>query len=200
MILENLVTFIGALLKHVIGVLLLCWRRMLRAGLIAFAIGVVVTVLIAVIGTGQALPSVPSLIVALLLGLGLAYGVALTVLVEELVLGAIDLIRMVEGDISAGAHIAEVVAEREVGEVGQGLLRLIGLPVSKRAPARPGAALPPLTPARPQGQPASYPARAPTSTLVEAGVAAGAASDGCHRAACRACWRNRHDRRAGPHW
>ena len=177
MILENLVTFIGALLKHIIGVLLLCWRRMLRAGLIAFAIGVVVTVLIVVLGTGQAIPSAPSLVVALLMGLGLAYGVALTVLIEEMVLGAIDLIRMIEGDISAGAHIAEVIAEREVGQVGQGLRRLIGLPVSKRAPARPGAALPSLTPVRPQGQPVRYPARqsAPSRAGAGAAVAAGAA-------------------------
>jgi DNA polymerase III subunit gamma/tau len=154
-ILENLVTFVGALLKHIIGVLLLCWRRMLRAGLIAFAIGAVVTVLVEVVGTGEAIPSVLSLIVALLFGLALAYGVALTVLVEELILGAIDLIRMIEGDVSAGAHIAEVVAEREVGQVGQGLRRLLGLPVSKRAPVRPGATLPPLMRAQAPGRPSA---------------------------------------------
>ncbi|HEX9039089.1 MAG TPA: hypothetical protein VF808_19055 [Ktedonobacterales bacterium] len=144
MILENVVHFIGALLKHIIGVLLLCWRRMLRAGLIAFFIGVVLTVLVGVIGTGQAIPSPAMLILALLLGSALAYGVALTVLVEEMILGAVDLIRILEGDIQAGAHIAEVVAEREVGEVGQGLRRLIGLPVTRRGPTRPGASLPQL--------------------------------------------------------
>ncbi|HEU0028419.1 MAG TPA: hypothetical protein VFQ25_15000 [Ktedonobacterales bacterium] len=158
MILENLVTFVGALLKHIIGVLLLCWRRMLRAGLIAFAIGAVVTALVEVLGTGEVIPSVMSLIVALLFGLALAYGVALTVLVEELVLGLIDLIRMIEGDISAGAHIAEVVAEREVGQVGQGLRRMVGLPVSKRAPTRPGAKLPPLIRERTPGQQSVSPA------------------------------------------
>lgn len=163
MIVENLITFIGALLKHIIGVLLLCWRRMLRAGVIAFAIGIVVTVLITVVGTGQAIPSVMSLIVALLFALALAYGVALTVFIEELILGAIDIIRMLEGDLSAAAHITEVVAEREVGQVGQGIRRLFGLPVSQRAPARPGHTLPPLT-------------RPSASTLVEAGVAAAGAA------------------------
>lgn len=183
MIVENLVTFVGALLKHIIGVLLLCWRRMLRAGVIAFAIGAVVTVLVTVIGTGQAIPSVPSLIVALVFGLALAYAVALTVLVEELILGVIDLIRVIEGDISAGAHIAEVVAEREVGEVGQGLRRLIGLPVTKRTPARPGHTLPPLTRAQSQGQPVRYPARPAASTLIEAGAAGAAALAAARRAA-----------------
>jgi hypothetical protein len=144
-IFENLVHFIGALLKHIIGVLLLCWRRMLRAGVIAFLIGAVVTALVAVLGTGQVFPGFSAAIVALLFGLALAYGVALTVLIEELILGAIDLIRMLEGDLSAAAHITEVVAEREVGEVGHGLRRLIGLPVSQRRPARPGATLPPLS-------------------------------------------------------
>jgi hypothetical protein len=175
-IIENLVSFVGALLKHIIGVLLLCWRRMLRVGLITFGIGVVVAILIAVIGTGQAIPSAPALIVALLLGLALAYGAALTVLVEELILGVIDIIRMIEGDISAGAHIAEVVAEREVGEVGQGLRRLIGLPVSKRASTQSGAALPSLTSAqaKPQ-QPAPNPARSAAAVAELAATAAAAA-------------------------
>ncbi len=184
MILEHLLTFVGALLKHIIGVLLLCWRRMLRAALIAFAIGVVVTVLIAVISSGQAVPSAPALIVALLLGLGLAYGVALTVLTEELILGIIDVISMIEGDVSAGAHIAEIVGEREVGEVGQGMRRFFGLPVSKRAPTRPGATLAPLTRVKPQGQPAGASTRSAASPLVEAGVAAaGAALAGAARRA-----------------
>lgn len=187
MILENLVTFIGALLKHIIGVLLLCWRRMLRAGLIAFGIGAVVTVLVTVLGTGEAIPSESAFVVALLFGLALAYGVAMTVLVEELILGVIDLIRMIEGDISAGAHITEVVAEREVGQVGQGLRRLLGLPVSKRASARPGATLPPLTRARPQGQPAPTPARpaasAPVDAMAGAAVAGAAALAGATRRA-----------------
>ncbi len=179
MILENLVTFIGALLKHIIGVLLLCWRRMLRAGLIAFGIGVVVTVLIAVISTGEAIPSEPAFIVALLFGLALAYGVALTVLVEELILGVMDLISMIEGDMRAGAHIAEIVAEREVGQVGQGMRRFFGLPVSKRASARPGAMLPPLTRARSQGRPASArPAASAPVDAVTGAAAAGAAVAG----------------------
>ena len=130
---ENFISFMGVFLKHVIGVLLLCWRRMLRAGAIAFAIGVVLALLVAVIATGQAYPGALALVAALLFGAVLAYSVALTVLIEELVLGVIDLIHLLEGDAKAVAHITEAVTEREVGQVGQGLRRLLGLSVAASA-------------------------------------------------------------------
>jgi hypothetical protein len=164
-IVENLVHFIGALLKHAIGVLLLCWRRMLRAGVITFFIGVIVTLLVAVIGTGQAFPGLNAVIVAALFGLALAYGVALTVFIGEFLLGAIDLIRLVEGDAAAAAHITEVVAEREVGQIGQGLRRLVGLPVSQRGPERIAATVSPLS------RIASRSAQAASPAAVVAGAA-----------------------------
>lgn len=151
---EKIVSFVGAFLKHVVGILILCWRRMLRAGLIAFAIGVVLALLVAVISTGQAFPGALALVVALLFGAALAYGVAMTVFVEEFFLGVVDLIRLLEGDARAVAHITATMAEREVGDVGHGLRRLFGLP----APSQP-TTLAPTLPALPR-----YPA-APTSAV-----------------------------------
>ncbi|HET9111511.1 MAG TPA: hypothetical protein VFN78_11850 [Ktedonobacterales bacterium] len=158
---ENIVSFIGAFLKHVIGVLLLCWRRMLRAGLVAFALGVILVLLIAVISTGQAYPGALALAVALIFGGVLAYGVALTVFIEELLLGVVDLIHLLEGDVKAVAHLTETVAEREVGEVTKGLGRLIGLPLGKRPAPPPPPTLPAL-PRYPAARPSSaHPASAP---------------------------------------
>lgn len=167
---ENIVSFIGAFLKHIVGVLLLCWRRMLRAGLVAFAIGVILVLLIAVIATGQAYPGALALAVALIFGGALAYGVALTVFIEELLLGVVDLIRLLEGDVKAVAHLTETVGEREVGEVTKGLRRLIGLPLGKR-PAPPP---PPTLPALPR-YPAARPSSARPSSAVGARVAPTAA-------------------------
>ncbi|HEX8996024.1 MAG TPA: hypothetical protein VF812_08330 [Ktedonobacterales bacterium] len=144
---QSIVSFIGAFFRHIIGVLLLCWRRMLRAGLIAFAFGVTLALLVAVIATGQAFPGALALAVAVIFGGVLAYCVALTVLIEEFLLGVVDLIRLLEGDAKAVAHLTATVAEREVGDVGQGLRRLIGLPISS---ARPRDAAPPTLPTLPR--------------------------------------------------
>lgn len=178
---ENVISFVGAFLKHVIGVVMLCWRRMLRAGVIAFGIGVVLVLLVAVISTGQAYPGALAFVVALIFGAALAYGVALTVFVEEFLLGIVDLIRLLEGDVKAAAHITATVAEREAGDVTQGLRRLIGLPVSshvRRARAS-AAALPPLPPlpkypATPP-RPAATSAR-PASQAIDVAAVAGAAA------------------------
>ena len=176
---ENIISFIGVFLKHVIGVLLLCWRRMLRAGVVAFAIGVVLALLVAVIATGQAFPGALALVAALLFGAVLAYGVALTVLVEEFVLGVIDLMHLLEGDAKAVAHITETVTEREVGQVGQGLRRLIGLSVAASARSS-RAAAPPSLPTLPK-----YPA-APATAARPAHPASSARSTGVASAALEA--------------
>ncbi|HEX8730651.1 MAG TPA: hypothetical protein VF725_01215 [Ktedonobacterales bacterium] len=148
---ENIIGYVGSFLKHVIGVLLLSWRRMLRAGMIAFGIGFVLALLIAVIGTGQAFPGALAVVVAALFGAALGYGVAVTVLIEEFVLGVIDMLHMLEGDVAKVAHITEAVAEREAGDVTQGLRRLLGLPISgaRRPVAPPPTLRVPRTPANP---------------------------------------------------
>jgi hypothetical protein len=155
---EKIITFIGAFLKHVVGILILCWRRMLRAGLIAFAIGVVLALLVAVVSTGQAFPGVLALVVALIFGAALAYGVALTVFIEEFFLGVVDLIRLLEGDAQAVAHITATMGEREIGDIGHGLRRLFGLPAPTRA-----TPLAPTLPALPR-----YPAAPPRATAPSA--------------------------------
>ncbi|HEY7850848.1 MAG TPA: hypothetical protein VIC27_12335, partial [Ktedonobacterales bacterium] len=118
-----------------------------------FAIGVVLVLLVAVITTGQAYPGALALVVALIFGAALAYGIALTIFIEEFLLGVVDLIKLLEGDVKAVAHITATVSEREVGEVTHGLRRLIGLPVAAR-PTPPVPTLPslpryPAPPARP---------------------------------------------------
>lgn len=127
---QNIVGYVGSFLKHAVGVLMLCWQRMVRAGLVAFGVGFVLALLAAVIITGQAFPGALAVMVALLFGVGLGYAVAMTILVEEFILGAIDLIHLLEGDVAKVAHISEAIAEREFGEVGQGLRRFIGLPTT----------------------------------------------------------------------
>jgi hypothetical protein len=171
---EKIITFIGAFLKHVVGILILCWRRMLRAGMIAFGIGVVLALLVAVVSTGQAFPGVLALVAALLFGAALAYGVAMTVFIEEFFLGVVDLLRLLEGDAEAVAHITSTMAEREVGDIGHGLRRLFGLP----APTRPTPLAPtlPALPALPRS-PATPPrASAPSAEPIErdAAIAGGA--------------------------
>lgn len=178
---ENIIAFTGSFLKHVIGVLLLCWRRMLRAGVVAFAIGVTLALLVAVIATGQAFPGMMAVVAALLFGAALGYGIALTVLVEEFALGIVDLIHLAEGDAKKVAHITETLAEREVGEMGKGLRRMIGLPVSARRVSKPAAPAPtlPTLPTLPR-----YPAAsaAPASS-VRATAAASVASAAIQAAA-----------------
>lgn len=185
-VMESIVSYIGAFFRHIIGVLLLCWRRMLRAGLIAFAFGVTLALLVAVIATGQAFPGALALAVALVFGAVLAYCVALTVLIEEFLLGVVDLIRLLEGDVKAVAHLAATVEEREVGAVTQGLRRLIGLPISTRAtsaasaptlPTLPTLPKYPAAPARPvaPGRPTSAPSRAIEASAIAAATAGAAA-------------------------
>lgn len=130
---QNIVGYVGSFLKHAVGVLMLCWQRMVRAGLVAFGIGFVLALLGGVIATGQAFPGPLAVVVALLFGAGVGYAVAMTILVEEFILGAIDLLHLLEGDVAKVAHISEAIAEREFGEVGQGLRRFIGLPTTGAA-------------------------------------------------------------------
>lgn len=180
---QNIVGFVGSFLKHAVGVLMLCWQRMVRAGVIAFGIGFVLALLVAVIVTGQAFPGPLAVMVALLFGAGMGYAVAMTILVEEFILGAIDLIHLLEGDVTKVAHISEAIAEREFGEVGQGLRRLVGLPVS----GAPRKATPAARLVLPRTGAAPTPRATNGGRLAEA--AAGAAAIGAAALAARAATR-----------
>jgi hypothetical protein len=118
----------GLILKHMLGVVLLAWRRMARAGLISWAVGFI---LVEIAGyliehqftrTGLVLTSVVALIFASVV----AYSVMLTVLIEEMFLGAIATVRVLEGDIEGGARALAVASERRAGEVGSGIMRWLG--------------------------------------------------------------------------
>ncbi len=130
-----LVTRGGSLLKHTLGVLLLAWRRILLASAAAAIAGVLIGETGAVVITGSIPPPLMAHIVVLIFASVLAYCTALTVFVEEILHGLLNTIRMVEGDAAAGARAAAVIAEREAGEAGSGIMRLFG----KRQPPPPQA-------------------------------------------------------------
>lgn len=121
-----LVTRGGDLLKHALGVLLLAWRRMLLAGAAALVGGLLVGEMAAVVATSRIPPPLMAQVVIAIFAVILAYAASMTVFLEELLHGIIATIRLIEGDVAAGARTAAVIAEREAGEVGTGLMRLFG--------------------------------------------------------------------------
>jgi hypothetical protein len=125
----------GNIMKHVVGVLLLAWRRVLRAFAIAGLGGVVLGEVAGVLLTHHFPPFLLTHVAAVALGAAMGYGAALTVFVDELLKGALDAVKIVEGEVAAGARAAFVLAEREAGEAKGGLLRLLG----HRPPAETGA-------------------------------------------------------------
>jgi hypothetical protein len=130
-----LVTRGGSLLKHALGVLLLAWRRILLAGSAAAIAGVLIGEAGAVAITGRIPPPLLAHVIVLLFAAALAYCTAFTVLLDEIIHGILNTIRMLEGDVTAGARAAAVIAEREAGEAGTGLMRIFG----KKAPKPPAA-------------------------------------------------------------
>jgi hypothetical protein len=105
----------GLVAKHALGVVLLCWRRMVRAGLVS---GVVGFILVEIIGSLlQQEFSVLDLttVVALVFALVLAYATALTVFIDELFIGVIDMIRALQGEAGAGARALAIATERRLG-------------------------------------------------------------------------------------
>jgi hypothetical protein len=130
-----LITRGGSLLKHALGVLLLAWRRILLAGAAAAITGALIGETAAVVLTGRIPPPLLAHVVVLLFAAALAYCTAFTVLLDEIIHGILNTIRMLEGDVTAGARAAAIIAEREAGEAGSGLMRLFG----KKAP-KPSAA------------------------------------------------------------
>ncbi|MEO7001539.1 MAG: hypothetical protein ABI068_07035 [Ktedonobacterales bacterium] len=125
----------GGLLRHALGFMLLGWQRMLRGALIAALIIILVTEIAAMIITHSWLPGAPAQLVAAALAFVVAYITALTIFIWELAAGLIDLIRVAEGEVEAGAHAATVIAERELGDVYAGLRRFVGLSAHPQSPA-----------------------------------------------------------------
>jgi hypothetical protein len=113
-------------MKHVVGVLLLAWRRVLRAlavaGGTAFVLAEIVGGLIA-----HSFPPLPTHIFAGVFAVIVAYCAALTTVIDELIEGALEAVRLVEGDAKAAARSSAILAEREVSEVGRGIRRMFGL-------------------------------------------------------------------------
>lgn len=104
-------------LRHILGVLLLAWRRIVRTAGTALVAGVVVSEIIGSLVTHHFPPYPLTHVVALAVGIVVAYCVALMVLVDELLRGAFDLARMALGEAEAGARAAAIIAEREMGDV-----------------------------------------------------------------------------------
>jgi hypothetical protein len=102
--------------RQVVGVVLISWQRVFRAGLFSAALAM----------TGAFPPPPSTHLVAGALALVLGYGVSLTMLTEMLLKGGISLIRQLEGDVEIGAHAASVFAQREVGDLGAGIRRFFG--------------------------------------------------------------------------
>lgn len=127
-----LVTRGGDLLKHALGVLLLAWRRMLLVGAAALVGGLLVGEMAAVVASGRIPPPLMAQVVIAIFAVVIAYAASMTVFLEEVVQGIIATIRLIEGDVTAGARAMAVIAEREAGDVGTGLMRLFG---AKPAPA-----------------------------------------------------------------
>jgi hypothetical protein len=117
----------GLAAKHALGVLLLCWRRMARAGLVSGVAGFILVETVSSL-LQQKFPGLDlSTVVAMVFALVVAYAVALTVFIDELFIGAIDLLKTLEGDVGAGARAIAIAGERRVGEAGSGIMRWLGV-------------------------------------------------------------------------
>src|SRR5258705_26336 len=117
------ITRSGHFIKHGIGVILLCWRRVLRAMLIGGLLGVLVGELVASLMEWRFPPSLPAHVAALAFGLACGYGAGLTVLLDELLVGSLDTVKWLGGRAGAGVRAAAAIAGREAGELGSGVWR-----------------------------------------------------------------------------
>ncbi|HEV2235665.1 MAG TPA: hypothetical protein VGR57_03300, partial [Ktedonobacterales bacterium] len=120
-------TVVGRVLRHAMGVLLLCWLRALKWGGIAGLAGVLAAEIAAIVLTRSFPPDGLAQVVAFTLGAALAFGVAATVIADELVVGIIDSIRVLIGEAGAGARAARMAGRREVGQSSGRVLALFGL-------------------------------------------------------------------------
>jgi hypothetical protein len=121
----------GMVLKHALGVLLLCWRRMARAGLVSGVVGFILVEIVGSIMQQKFPTSILTTVVALIFALLIAYGVMLTVLIDELIIGSIDIVRVLQGEVGAGARAIAMATERRAGESGSGIMRWLGVRPSR---------------------------------------------------------------------
>ena len=138
----------GGALRHILGVLLLAWRRVVRTAGIALVAAIVVTEIVGSLVTHHFPPYLLTHVMALAMGIVVAYCVALMVLVDQLLKGTRDLVRMALGEVEAGARAAAIIAEREVGDVWGWARRLVAGRDAVPQPLAPRLGTPP----RPSGR------------------------------------------------
>src|SRR5579859_2223698 len=127
----------GEILKHAFGVLLLVWRRVLYATGIGGAVAFLLAEAAGCLVSHSFPPPLLTHAVALLFAFAVAWGAAVTMFIEELLTGLLDTTHFLEGHVEAGARAAAIIAEREAGEAGRGLSRLLGhRPRRQRPPVR----------------------------------------------------------------
>jgi hypothetical protein len=138
---NQIIRMAGHFVTHSLGILLLCWRRMSRAALITFGVGFVLVEIVGTAFIGHFPAPVLTHVVALIFALVAAYAVAVTVFIDELFIGSIDLIRVLQGDMTAGARALAIATERRAGEAGGGVMRWLGVrPQAHQADAQADAA------------------------------------------------------------
>ena len=121
------IVLVSGILRHAVGVILLCWTRAARAAGIAGLIGFVITEIAATALTHRFPAAGASHLVALALGAALAYAAGVTVFADELILGTTDAVRLLLGEAEAGARAAAILVEREASTGVAPLLRRAGL-------------------------------------------------------------------------
>jgi hypothetical protein len=94
---------------HVLATIVVCWRRMLRAAAVAGILAALAAELAAFAFSHEFPPSAPANIVAAALGLALAYGVAGTVFIAELIQGALRTMHLLGGAVAPQAEASPVV-------------------------------------------------------------------------------------------
>ena len=111
-------------MRHIAGVLMLCWVRALRAGAIVALLTAVAVEIAEMVVLRRFPPDGMAQLVAAGLAFGLGYAVAITIIADELLVGILDGVGHLLGDAEAGARAAAIAAEREIGEVGSSLFRV----------------------------------------------------------------------------
>jgi len=120
----------GLVVKHMLGVVLLCWRRMVRAGLVSWGVGFILIEVVGAIAQKHFWAPVLTTVVALIFAFVLAYSVMVTVLIDELIIGSINMIRVIEGDLQGGVKALAIATERRAGDAGSGIMRWLGHPAA----------------------------------------------------------------------
>lgn len=111
--------------RHVIGVVLLSWQRILRMGLIMGSLALLVTEIVACLVTTSFPPPPATHLVAAALAFSFGYGAAVTMLIAMLLKGGIVFIRQLEGEVEIGTRSASVFSRREAGDLSAGIRRVV---------------------------------------------------------------------------